>query len=105
VLHGSQRRPIGEAAMELLERLAGREVAIVDHPAALVFDPDGLKIDPEPPDAVHVRSGPFAGRRGTWAGLAGLRRFAAATHLEAGFVRFGDEPPVALPLADLERFA
>jgi hypothetical protein len=105
VLHGSQRRPIGEAAMALLERLAGRDVAIVGSPPALLFDPDGVTIDVEPPGTVHVRSGPLAGRRGRWAGLAGLRRFPGATHAEAGFVRFGDEPPVALPLGDLERYA
>jgi hypothetical protein len=103
VLHGSQRRPIGEAAMALLERLAGREVAIVDRPPALLFDPHGVSERGDPPDAVHVRSGPYAGRRGTWEGSAGLRRFPGATHLEAAFVRFGDEAPVALPLADLER--
>jgi hypothetical protein len=103
VLHGSGRRPIAEAVMALLERLAGREVAIAGQPPALLFDPVGVAHEPESPDSVHVRSGPHAGRRGTWAGLAGLRRFAGATHLEAGFVRFGDDPPIALPLADLER--
>ncbi len=103
VLHGAQRRPIGEAEMALLERLAGHDVAIVGDPPALLFDPEGGRLPPEPPDAVHVRSGPYAGRRGRWAGLAGQRRFPGATHLEAGFVRFGDDPPIALPLADLER--
>jgi hypothetical protein len=105
VLHGSQRRPIGEAAMALLERLAGRDVAIVGSPPALLFDPDGVAVEEEPPGTVHVRTGPLAGRRGRWAGLAGLRRFPGATHAEAGLVHFGDEPPVALPLGDLERYA
>jgi hypothetical protein len=105
VLHGSQRRPIGEAAMALLERLAGREVAIVGSPPALLFDPEGVAIAPEPRGTVHVRTGPLAGRTGRWAGLAGVRRFPGATHAEAGFVQFGDDPPLALPLGDLERFA
>ncbi|HVL53254.1 MAG TPA: hypothetical protein VM344_03250 [Vitreimonas sp.] len=103
VLHGSQRRPIGEAAMALLERLAGRDVAIAGRPPALVFDPDGVPPRTEPPGAVHVRSGPLAGRQGTFVGLAGLRRFPGATHVEAAFVRFDDDPPLAVPLADLER--
>lgn len=103
VLHGSQRRPIGEAEMELLERLAGREVAIVGDPPGLLFDPEGVSLDAGHPGTVIVRSGPYAGRRGEWAGMAGQRRFPGATHLEAGFVRFGDEAPLALPLADLER--
>jgi hypothetical protein len=103
VLHGSGRRPIGEAAMALLERLAGREVAIVGRPPALLFDPAGVDAETDSPEVVHVRSGPHAGRRARWAGLAGLRRFAGATHLEAAFVQLDDEPPIAVPLADLER--
>lgn len=103
VLHGSGRRPIGEAEMDLLERLAGRDVAIVGDPPALLFDPEGLAAAAEAPGTVIVRSGPYAGRRGRWAGIAGQRRFPGATHLEAGFVSFGDDPPLALPLADLER--
>jgi hypothetical protein len=46
----------------------------------------------------------MAGREGRWAGPAGPRRFGAAVHLEAGFVRFDDGPPTPVPLADLERF-
>lgn len=103
VLHGSLRRPISVPAMALLEALAGRDVAIIGKPPALVFDTEGLDLPPDAPDVVHVRSGPLAGQSGKWAGLAGLRRFPGATHLEAGFVRFGDGPPVAVPLADLER--
>ncbi len=38
------------------------------------------------------------------AGPAGVRQFRSGVRLEAGFVRFADGPPVALPLADLERF-
>jgi hypothetical protein len=103
VLHGSQRRAIAHSAMDLLERLAGREVGIVGSPPALLFDPDGVPFTTEAADAVHVRSGPHAGRRGRWAGSAGLRRFAGSTHLEAGFVQFDDDQPIALPLGDLER--
>jgi hypothetical protein len=103
VLHGSQRRPIGVAAMGLLQRLAGKEVAILGGPPSLVFDPAGVVLEPDPPGTVHVRSGPLAGRSGRWAGLAGPRRFPGGLHLEAGLVRFDDEWPVPIPLADLER--
>ena len=57
------------------------------------------------PNLVRVRSGPLAGAEGTWAGLAGPRRFPAGVTLEAAFVRFGERPPVAIPIGDLERFA
>jgi hypothetical protein len=105
VLHGSVRRPISVPSMKLLEALAGRDVAIMGKPPMLVFDPEGLDLPADAPDVVHVRSGPLAGQSGHWAGLAGLRRFPGATHLEAGFVRFDDAPPVAVPLADLERLS
>jgi hypothetical protein len=42
------------------------------------------------------------GAEGRWAGLAGSRRFPAGVTAEAGFVRFGDRPPIAIPLGDLE---
>ena len=103
VLDGAVRRPIGAPVMELLAGLEGREVAIVADPPALVFDPTGVTLPELPPDVVRVRSGPLAGSEGVFVGLAGSRRFDAGTHLEAGWVRFGDEPPVALALADLER--
>jgi hypothetical protein len=105
ILHGTLRRPIASPVMSLLEMLAGREVAIVGQPPRLVFDPTGLSLPDEPRGRVHVRAGEWVGRSGEWAGLAGLRRFAGGTHLEAGFVRFDGQPPVAVPLADLERFA
>jgi hypothetical protein len=53
-------------------------------------------------DHLHRPASTPAGSR--WAGLAGIRRFAGRTFLEAGWVIFGDDPPRAVPLADLERF-
>ena len=104
ILHGVLRRPIAAPVNGLLELLSGRDVAIVGDPPRLVFDPSGIDIPAEPLGRVHVKAGPLAGRAGEWAGLAGLRRFRGGVHLEGGFVRFGDEPPVAVPLADLERY-
>jgi hypothetical protein len=77
--------------------------AIVGDPPALVIDDDGRLPAPHPA-LVRVRSGPLAGAEGLWAGLAGPRRFPAGVTLEAAFVRFGDRPPVAIPIGDLERF-
>ncbi|HKG56066.1 MAG TPA: hypothetical protein VKA85_02350 [Candidatus Limnocylindrales bacterium] len=103
VLHGLVRRPISAPVMALLERIAGRDVAIVGNPPRLVFDPDGVDVGAAERGVVHVRSGPLAGQIGRWEGLAGLRRFPGGTHLNAAFVRFGDEAPVAVPISDLER--
>ena len=105
VLDGAVRRPIASPVAAVLAALAGREVAIVMDPPALVFDEPTSSSPPPPPDLVRVRAGERAGREGRWAGLAGLRRFAGGTFLEAGWVRFDGGPPVAVPLADLERFA
>ncbi len=103
VLDGVLRRPISSPAMKLLETLEGSEVAIVGDPPALLFqDPKG-RIPEAPPGWVRARSGPMAGREGHWLGPAGQRRFGAAMHLEAGFVRFGEGAPTPVPLADLER--
>jgi hypothetical protein len=104
VLHGTLRRPIAEPITHVLDALAGRDVAIVGDPPRLVFDPADVELPTEPADRVHVRGGPLVGRSGRWAGLAGLRRFAGGTHLEAGFVEIDGAPPIALPLADLERY-
>ena len=105
VLDGALRRPIASAIMAVLAALAGREVAVVTDPPALVFDEPALSIPTPDPGWVRVRSGPLAGGEGRWVGLAGPRRFGPGTHLEAGFVEFPGEEPVALPLNDLERYA
>jgi hypothetical protein len=88
----------------VLEGLVGLTVAIVIDPPALLFDEPRLEVAPTPVDHVRARSGEHAGREGQWAGLAGMRRFAGGTFLEAGWVAFGGEAPVPIPLADLERF-
>jgi hypothetical protein len=105
VLDGATRRPIATAVMAVLAALAGREVAIIVDPPSLVFDEPGVSIPAPDPGWIRVRSGPLAGQEGRWAGLAGPRRFGPGTHLEAGFVEIPGEPPVALPLNDLERYA
>lgn len=105
VLDGAARRPIASSVMQLFEAAEGSMVAIVGDPPALVIDDAAVSLPRAEPDVVRVRSGPLAGAEGTWAGLAGPRRFPAGVTLEAAFVRFGDRPPVAIPLGDLERFA
>jgi hypothetical protein len=105
VLDGAVRRPIAGPVAAVLERLAGRTVAITVDPPAMVFDEPGFSVEPPSADHVRVRAGEHAGEEGRWAGLAGVRRFAGGAFLEAGWVVFGDDPPVSIPIADLERFA
>lgn len=105
VLDGAARRRIASPIGAVLAALAGREVAIVTDPPALVFDEPSLDIPAPEPDLVRIRSGDRAGREGRWGGLAGLRRFAGGTFLEAGWVQIDGGGRVAVPLADLERFA
>jgi hypothetical protein len=104
VLDGALRRPIAGPVGGVLEALAGRTVAITVDPPALVFDESELAIAAPPAGHVRIRSGDHAGAEGRWAGLAGVRRFAGGTFLEAGWVVLGDDPPIAVPIADLERF-
>jgi hypothetical protein len=105
VLDGAGRRPIASSMTALFEAVEGRTVAIVGNPPALVIDEPVASLPTPAPGLVRVRSGPLAGAEGTWAGLAGPRRFPAGVTLEAAFVRFGGRPPVAIPIGDLERFA
>lgn len=104
VLDGALRRPIAGPVAAVLEGLVGSTVALVVDPPALVFDEPGYEVAMPPAGHVRVRSGEHAGREGQWAGLAGLRRFAGGTFLEAGWVAFGGDPALPVPLADLERF-
>ena len=69
-----------------------REVAIVGDPPALVFDEPELDSLPPPARPVRVRAGERAGREGAGR-LAGLRRFAGGTFLEAGWVALRRRPP------------
>ena len=78
---------------------------MVIDPPALVFDEPRVELVPPRPDHLRVMAGDHGGQEGRWAGLAGLRRFAGGTFLEAGWVSFDGGAPVAIPLADLERFA
>jgi hypothetical protein len=105
VLDGAGRRPIASSMMALFEAIEGTMVAIVGAPPSLVVDVPPTVLPLPSPGLVRVRSGPLAGAEGTWAGLAGPRRFPAGVTLEAAFVRFGGRPPVAIPIGDLERFA
>jgi hypothetical protein len=104
VLEGAARRPIASPVMAVLRALEGRTVAIVADPPALVVD-DAAELPTPPPGLVRVRSGALAGAEGEWRGLAGPRRFSSGIAQESAFVAFGDRPPVAVPLGDLERFA
>jgi hypothetical protein len=103
VLEGATRRPLPSPVMDVLHALAGHEVAIVGDPPLLVFD-DEVDVPTPAPGFVRVRGGALGGREGTWAGVAGPRRFAGGVHLEAGSVRFEDGSVTAVPLGDLERF-
>jgi hypothetical protein len=87
----------------VLSALAGRDVAIVDDPPALVID----ETEPLPrpaPDQVRVRGGELAGREGRFEGLLGPRRFSGGVQHEGALVRLDDGTRVAVPLGDLERF-
>ena len=105
ILDGAMRRPIATPVRAVFGAIDGREVAIVGDPPLLVFDPAGIDLPEVPDDLVRFRTGPAAGREGTWLGLAGTRRFRAGVHLAAGSVRLDDGEVVAAPLADLERYA
>jgi hypothetical protein len=104
VLDGATRRRIAGPIADVFSVLAGREVAIVTDPPALVFDEPRVQLPIPAPDLVRVRAGERAGREGRWAGLAGLRRFQDGAFLEAGWVQFDGAGTVPIPLADLERF-
>jgi hypothetical protein len=104
-LDGHQRRPIASPILALLAALAGREVAIITDPPLLVLDVVDVPLPQLPPDWVRVRSGTNAGREGRWLSSAGLYRFRAGVHLEAAYIRLGDDlRPTVVALADLERF-
>jgi hypothetical protein len=103
VLLGATRRRIPTPVTALLERLAGTEVSLLVDPPALVFAASEADLPDIPRDWVHVRSGPAAGAEGRVLGVVGLRRFASNVWLEAAHVAIDGEPPVDLPLGDLER--
>lgn len=104
VLDCAARRPISSPVMALLDALSGREVAIVGDPPLLLVDAPDVELPAPPADWVRVRHGERTGREGRFLGPAGLRRFRTGAHLESAFVRLDSGPPVALPIADLERF-
>ncbi len=104
-LDGALKRQIATPVTALLERLAGREVALLVDPPALVFEGAGIELPAIDPDWVRVRSGPNAGAEGRVLELVGLRRFASGVHLEAARVALDGEPPIEIPLGDLERLA
>lgn len=104
VLDGAVRRPLAGPVLAVLEALSGVTVAITVDPPAMVFDEAELAVAPPARDHVRIRAGERAGAEGRWAGLAGVRRFAGGTFLEAGWVALGDDAPIPVPIADLERF-
>ena len=102
-LDGALKRTIATPVAALLERLAGREVALLVDPPSLVFDGTGIDLPEVAPDWVRVRSGPNLGAEGRVLELAGLRRFDGGVHLEAALVELEGEAPIEIPLGDLER--
>jgi hypothetical protein len=102
---GHQRRPMASPVLALLAALAGRDVAIVTDPPMLVFEGEGVPVPDVAPDWVRVRSGTHAGREGRYLSPAGMYRFRTGIHLDAAFVRLGDDlAPTVVPVSDLERF-
>lgn len=104
VLEGALRRPLAGPVIDILEALEGHDVAIVADPPMLIFDAPDLEVPAPQPDRIRIRAGQMMGREGTWAGLAGQRRFEGGVHLEAGTIRLEDGSVVAVPIGDLERF-
>jgi len=102
-LDGAAKRPIASPVAALLERLAGREVALLVDPPSLVFDAADIDLPVVPDDWVRVRSGVNLGGEGRIRGLVGIRRFTGGVHLEAALVELDGEGPVEIPLSDLER--
>jgi hypothetical protein len=51
-----------------------------------------------PADLVRFRTGPAAGREGTWIGAIGMRRFRSGVQLAAGLVRLDDGEEVSCVL-------
>ena len=104
VLLGATRRRIPTPVTALLERLAGTEVSLLVDPPALVFDADrGRSPRGGPATGCTSGAGPRPARRAASSGVVGLRRFASNVWLEAAHVAIDGEPPVDLPLGDLER--
>ena len=104
VLDGTARRPIAGPVAAILGALEGREVAITIHPPMLVFEPPAKELVRPADDRVRILAGELIGREGRWLRAAGLRRFAAGTHLEAAAVALDDGRVAIVPIADLERF-
>lgn len=105
VLDGTIRRAVASPVRASIAALAGQDVAITADPPQLLFDPALVRLPAPAQDLVRVRQGAWGGREGQWVGPAGPRQFRGGVWLEAGLVRFESGEPVALPLADLERFA
>lgn len=105
ILDGAAGRPIASPVMAALRAMEGRIVALLADPAAVVVDDADVQLPRPADDLVRVHAGPLLGAEGQWAGLAGPRRFPGGVVAEAGLVRFGGRPAVAVPLGDLERFA
>jgi tRNA threonylcarbamoyladenosine biosynthesis protein TsaE len=78
--------PIASPLMAMFKALEGGMVAIVGSPPLLVIDDATVDLPVPAADLVRVRSGPLVGAEGTWAGLAGPRRFPAGVTLEAALV-------------------
>jgi hypothetical protein len=104
VLDGAVGRPIASPVMDVLRAMEDRPVALLPDPACVVTEDADVELPRPAGDLVRVRSGPLVGAEGQWAGLGGLRRFPGGVVMETGLVQFGDRPPVAVPLGDLERF-
>ena len=104
VMDGAIRRPVATPLLAVLSALVGHEVAIAGDSADAALRPR-RRLDPDRVAGLGARpAGPVGRPRGKLGGAGRDPPLPGGVRLEAGLVRFGDARPIAVPLADLERY-